>query len=50
MFEFDSDRKRQSVIVKDENTNEIILYCKGADSVIQMRAEKSIPNIKYISE
>jgi magnesium-transporting ATPase (P-type) len=33
MFEFDSDRKRMSVIVQDEAGN-ITLYCKGADSIM----------------
>ena len=33
LFEFDSDRKRMSVIVKDQNDN-IRMYCKGADSIM----------------
>jgi len=33
VFEFSSDRKRMSIIVEDENQN-IILFCKGADSII----------------
>jgi phospholipid-translocating ATPase len=32
VFEFDSDRKRMSVIVRDLTTNKILLLCKGADS------------------
>lgn len=36
IFEFNSDRKRMSVIIKDEN-NIIKLICKGADSVIKKR-------------
>ena len=35
-FEFDSDRKRQSVILRFPN-GAIIMYCKGADSVILER-------------
>ncbi len=31
VLEFDSTRKRMSVIVRDCETNEYILYCKGAD-------------------
>ncbi|XP_019865878.2 phospholipid-transporting ATPase VD isoform X2 [Aethina tumida] len=31
---FDSTRKRMSVIIQHPKTNEIILYCKGADSAI----------------
>ncbi|CAD8160132.1 unnamed protein product [Paramecium pentaurelia] len=34
VFEFDSIRKRMSVIVQDES-NQIILYTKGADSIIR---------------
>jgi P-type E1-E2 ATPase len=38
--EFDSTRKRMSVIVKDPN-GKIVLMCKGADSVILERMSKS---------
>jgi phospholipid-translocating ATPase len=31
-LEFDSDRKRMSVIVRDHQRNEYVLFCKGADS------------------
>lgn len=34
ILEFDSTRKRMSIIVKEENTNKYVLYCKGADSAI----------------
>ncbi|KAF2077500.1 hypothetical protein CYY_001199 [Polysphondylium violaceum] len=34
ILEFSSDRKRMSIIVKDPTTNEIIVYCKGADTSI----------------
>lgn len=45
VFEFDSIRKRQSVIIQKEN-GEICLYCKGADSVIEnlLDKEKSSKN------
>lgn len=33
-FEFNEERKRQSVIILKEN-NEIYLYCKGADSTME---------------
>ncbi|CAG9335514.1 unnamed protein product [Blepharisma stoltei] len=36
-LEFNSDRKRNSVIVKDLQTNKMILYTKGADSEIKKR-------------
>ena len=39
-FEFDSSRKRQSIIFEDENQN-IYLYCKGADSVIENQLSSS---------
>ena len=35
--EFTSTRKRQSSIVKDLETEQIVLYCKGADNVIVER-------------
>ncbi len=34
MLEFDSNRKCMSVVVRQKETEEIILYSKGADSVI----------------
>lgn len=37
VIEFTSSRKRMSVILKDNKTDEIILYCKGADNVIMER-------------
>jgi magnesium-transporting ATPase (P-type) len=38
IFEFNSDRKRMSVVIKDEN-GIIKLICKGADSVISKRLD-----------
>lgn len=35
IIEFDSQRKRMSIIIKDLQTNEILLFCKGADSVLR---------------
>ena len=55
LIEFTSDRKRETVIVKEKNTdnenynnnsenNKIIkLYCKGADSIIEERLSKKTP-------
>lgn len=34
ILEFDSDRKRMSVILKDLQRNEYVLFCKGADSSV----------------
>jgi len=36
-LEFNSDRKRMSVIVEDTDRNAIVLLCKGADSIIYDR-------------
>lgn len=38
VLEFDSNRKRMSIIVKNLKSNEIILYCKGADTSIGPKA------------
>lgn len=35
VLEFNSDRKRMSIIVKDMQNGHITLYCKGADSIIE---------------
>ena len=37
VLEFTSSRKRQSVIVRNPNTQEILLYSKGADTIIETR-------------
>jgi len=37
VLEFNSTRKRMSVILKDNQTNQITLYCKGADNIIMKR-------------
>ncbi len=31
---FDTSRKRMSVIVRDPVTDQLVLYCKGADSTV----------------
>lgn len=38
-LEFDSTRKRMSVILKEKNGN-ILMFCKGADNVILARTRK----------
>ena len=51
LIEFSSDRKRETIIVKEtgvnkNNTNIIKMYCKGADSIIKERLhEKNSKNI-----
>ena len=41
LIEFSSDRKRETVIVKDRGV--IKLYCKGADSIIKARVSPNTP-------
>ena len=51
LIEFNSDRKRETVIVKeinrnnDTNTDNVVikLYCKGADSIIEERLSNKTP-------
>ncbi|ORY78333.1 phospholipid-translocating P-type ATPase [Neocallimastix californiae] len=37
IIEFNSTRKRMSIIVKDTRNDDIILFCKGADNIIYER-------------
>ena len=39
ILEFNSTRKRMSVIIRDCETNELKLLCKGADSIIKARLD-----------
>ena len=41
LIEFSSDRKRETVIIKDKGI--IKLYCKGADSIIKARTSPNTP-------
>ncbi|KAH0795183.1 phospholipid-translocating P-type ATPase, flippase family protein [Histomonas meleagridis] len=43
VLEFTSERKRSSVIIRHPETNEIILYCKGADDLIFQKLKKDSP-------
>ena len=43
IIEFSSDRKRETIIVKNPE-GKIILYCKGADSIIEKRLSKNSNN------
>ncbi|KRX02568.1 P-type ATPase, cytoplasmic domain N [Pseudocohnilembus persalinus] len=49
-FEFDSDRKRMSVIIRDRETNTIKMYTKGADSIILQRLAPQQQNIDAINQ
>ncbi|KAJ3395120.1 hypothetical protein HDU84_002694 [Entophlyctis sp. JEL0112] len=40
-LEFDSTRKRMSVIVRDSKTGKMHIYCKGADNVILQRLDRN---------
>ncbi|CAG9311668.1 unnamed protein product [Blepharisma stoltei] len=40
-LEFDSDRKRNSIIVRDLSTNKIFLFIKGADDMIKTKLSGS---------
>ena len=42
LIEFSSDRKRETVIVKDRGI--IKVFCKGADSIIEQRLSKKTPD------
>src|SRR3990167_3524378 len=43
-FEFNSDRKRASVIIRDPESGVLKLLCKGADSIIIDRLSKNKPS------
>jgi phospholipid-translocating P-type ATPase (flippase) len=49
IIEFDSTRKRMSVIARDP-TGKLLLLCKGADSVIYERLKKTAENAKLLNE
>lgn len=40
-MEFNSDRKRMSVLLKDPIDGKLKLYIKGADSIIKDRLDKN---------
>lgn len=50
ILEFDSTRKRMSVILRDIDTNKITLYCKGAESFVIKNCVYSNNNKKYKNE
>lgn len=41
VLEFNSKRKRMSVILRDEDLGKVLILCKGADSIIDKRLAKS---------
>ena len=44
-LEFTSARKRMSVIIKDLQTGDLQLLCKGADSIMEPRLDLDDPEI-----
>ncbi|KAI7866455.1 hypothetical protein BDF14DRAFT_1743655 [Spinellus fusiger] len=50
VLEFNSTRKRMSVIVKPEKSDKIVLLCKGADSVIYERLCEEFGQQKNLEE
>ena len=49
VIEFNSDRKRMSVIVKTED-NKIMVVCKGADSIINARLAPNQANQEFTND
>jgi len=50
VLEFTSDRKRSSVIIRHPETNQIILYCKGADDLIMKRLSPNSKNVEITQQ
>lgn len=49
LIEFNSERKRMTVIVRTED-NRILVMCKGADSIIIPRLNKKSPFIETTTD
>lgn len=49
MLEFNSARKRMSVIVKDEE-GKILLLCKGADRLVKLQLNKHHKLLQLIAD
>jgi magnesium-transporting ATPase (P-type) len=45
VIEFNSDRKRMSVVVRDAN-GRVLIVCKGADSIINARLRSDQPHVE----
>ena len=48
MFEFDSDRQRNSIVVRDLETNKYLLFIKGADNIMTSLLVKT--NNEYLEK
>ena len=47
ILDFNNDRKRMSVVVKDANSGKLLLFCKGADTMVLERiSQKSKDQVK----
>lgn len=49
LIEFDSDRKRMTVVVRTED-NKVVVICKGADSIIEKRLRPGQDHLKKTQE
>ena len=49
VIEFDSTRKRMSVIIRTPE-DKIMVLCKGADSIIEKRLKKPCPSLEKTQE
>jgi phospholipid-translocating ATPase len=50
VLEFNSDRKRMSVVVRvDGDEEHVVLFCKGADSVVFERLEEGCENLRSVT-
>ena len=48
LFEFDSDRKRNSIVVKELDTNRYLMFIKGADNIMTGLVTK--PHSEYVEK
>lgn len=42
-IDFNSDRKRMSVVMRDIKTEKLYLFCKGADNIMMKRIKQDTP-------
>jgi len=49
MMEFNSNRKRMSILVYDPTDGHYKLYCKGADSIIRERIDTNINDMEELN-
>jgi len=49
-IDFNSDRKRMSVIMKDNETNKLFVFCKGADSIMMKRLSNEDNHLETVEK